>query len=113
LLRLHRAFKFVAVFIYDLSNLENHGRTGAIARESYNKTLAEYHPWYIRQSVSIAMCALPSREQMISKVFGEITDSEDNLKLISDMMVAFSQIAEECYNITQSLYEKHDLLNLP
>lgn len=110
LLRLHRAFEFLAFFIHDLNKLQNHDGTASIARKNYIKTLAKYHPWYVRSAASFAMYSLPTREQLILKVFGK---DKDNHYFISEMMLKFSQTAEECYNLTQNLYKEHNLLDLP
>ncbi|RWS05329.1 Glycolipid transfer protein domain-containing protein 1-like protein, partial [Dinothrombium tinctorium] len=67
LLRLHRALEFIALFMLELSKLENNAATGSIARECYKKSLSKYHPWYIQKTASVAMYTLPSRQDLITR----------------------------------------------
>ena len=51
--------------IYDA---ENNEKLGVIARETYDKTLAEYHSWIIKTSARVAMQFLPTRAELLNKV---------------------------------------------
>lgn len=113
-LRLHRALKFFAEFMKALSELDDNGSSGSVARECYNQTLARYHPWYIKTTASVAMCALPTREQLIAKAFpGEDGDAGINSKAASDRMCKLGDLSENVYQAVEKLYTDHDLLDLP
>ena len=92
LLRLHRALEFVVLFlgkasltstrvVFSLAILDSssfaagkvkeapeESGTSGIARESYDATLAKYHPWLIRKGANMAMYLLPSRKTLVSSM---------------------------------------------
>ena len=113
-LRLHRALKFFADFMRELSALEDECGSGPVARDCYKKTLAKFHPWYIQKSASLAMYALPTRQQLIEKAFAEIDDElNKNSKAASDKMGKLGETSENVYQAVERLYTDHDLLDLP
>lgn len=69
-LRLHRALQFFSLFMLELAKVAGNEATGAIARDCYKKTLASYHSWVVRKTAELAMFALPTRDQLLSKTFG-------------------------------------------
>lgn len=69
-LRLHRALQFFSLFMLELAKVGGNEATGAIARDCYKKTLASYHSWVIRKTAELAMFALPTRDQLLSRTFG-------------------------------------------
>lgn len=113
LLRLHRALEFVSHFMLEVSRLDDHNGTADVARECYKKTLAKYHPWYIRKSASLAMYTLPYRHQLVERAYsGSVPDFETTTS-VSESMNRLAQLAEEVFNATQKLYDEHNLLDLP
>ncbi|KAI1285277.1 Ceramide-1-phosphate transfer protein [Halotydeus destructor] len=115
-LRLHRALRFFATFMKQLSELDNKTGSGSVARDCYNQTLAEYHPWYIQKTASVAMYALPTKEQLIAKAFGgncKGDETQNSSKSASECMNKISQVSDAVYNAVEKLYAENDLLNLP
>ena len=105
ILRLHRALIFICKFIDRLFNADNKLKTPQIGLETYEQTLGKHHSWLIRKAVSLGMHALPTRDHLISYMCPEKEDHEHFPLFISNI--------EKVYNITQSIYEKHDILDLP
>jgi hypothetical protein len=113
LLRLHRALEFVSHFMQEVSRLDDDNGTAEVARDCYKKTLAKYHPWYIRKSASIAMYTLPYRRQLIERAYCGSIPAYETPNSISDSMNRLAQLADEVFNAIQKLYDEHELLDLP
>jgi hypothetical protein len=113
LLRLHRALEFVSHFMLELSRLEDDKGTATVARDCYKKTLAIYHPWYIKKSASLAMYTMPYRHQLVERAYcGNVPDNETQDSVLESMS-RLAVVAEEVFNATQKLYDEHQLLELP
>jgi len=115
-LRLHRALHFFYAFMRELSTLDDGSGTGSVANECYKKTLAHHHPWYVRKTASLAMYALPTRQQLIATAFTANSQIGDGDKLDEEASATMSQLAlksETVYSAVQALYEKQNLLDLP
>ncbi|CAH2042692.1 unnamed protein product, partial [Iphiclides podalirius] len=109
MLRLHRGLDFIRLFLKRLSESDDAVNTCTTCQCSYNETLAEYHPWYIRKAATLAMHALPSRPDLLKKIFG----SEESLK---DAMAVLPQTLRSCdevYQRVQQLYTEFDFHGLP
>lgn len=105
ILRLHRALIFICKFIDRLFNADNKLKTPQIGLETYEQTLGKHHSWLIRKAVALGMHALPTRDHLISYMCPEKEDHEHFPLFITHI--------EKVYNITQSIYEQHDILDLP
>lgn len=68
LLRLHRGLDFIRVFMRELGELQSTDKTCHVCQESYDKTLAQYHPWLIRKGAKVAMYTLPNKEHLLKRV---------------------------------------------
>lgn len=116
-LRLHRALHFFYTFMRELSELEEDCGTGPVAKDIYKKTLAKHHPWYIQKTASLAMYALPTRQQLIESVFNvKSKDDDGRCKLSKDASETMSELAlksESVYNTVEKLYSEQGLLDLP
>lgn len=95
-----------------MGKAEEKSSLASVGRESYKKTLAKYHPWLIQKSAMLALYSLPYRHQFIERAFGCVPTPEQMDK-IGEYMLKLSQIADEVYNVTEKLYEEHNLLDLP
>ncbi|CAG2119908.1 unnamed protein product [Medioppia subpectinata] len=113
LLRLHRALEFVSHFMLEVSRLDDHKGTADVARDCYKKTLAKYHPWYIRKSASVAMYTLPYRHQLVERAYAGRVPVTDDRAYVSDSMNRLALVADEVFAATHKLYDEHDLLDLP
>lgn len=110
LLRLHRALDFIALFFKRLSESHESDKVASIASNSYNETLANFHPWLIRKGTYLAMYALPSRATLLAKMNDQSKMSESD---VIQLLKNISTIIRPIYNETQDLYSKNDLLLLP
>lgn len=119
-LRLHRALQFFSEFMDELSKVP--GSTGAshLARECYRRTLAHYHSWVIQKSAALAMYALPSRDQLLSRSFGpcdkgdsESKDMSDEWETQSELMSRLGGLSRQVYDMVQNIFAEKGLLDLP
>ncbi|XP_053614693.1 ceramide-1-phosphate transfer protein [Plodia interpunctella] len=109
MLRLHRGLDFIRLFLKRLSEAEETVNTCTTCQNSYNETLAEFHPWYIRKAATLAMHALPSRPDLLKKIFG--TDEQ-----LTAAMTALPQALASCdevYSRVQQLYTDFEFHELP
>ncbi|XP_078186174.1 ceramide-1-phosphate transfer protein isoform X2 [Callithrix jacchus] len=85
LLRLHRALHWLQLFLESLRTSPEDARTSVLCTDSYNASLAAYHPWIVRRAVTVAFCALPTRKVFLEamnvgppeqavQMLGEATD---------------------------------------
>lgn len=109
LLRLHRALAFTILFMKRLSESCENDSSSTLASESYNETLAKYHPWLIRKAASIAMYTLASVGDMIKKASPADVSNEEAKKLLKDAVDAIQPV----YDATEELYTSYDLHGLP
>lgn len=97
---------FIREFLLKLSEIESHEKTSGICKVAYNETLAQYHPWIVRKGASIAMYALPTREQLLNKV---CQDVERSISILPDVL----EISKMVYDRTEQLYTDFGLHTLP
>ncbi|GBP61982.1 Ceramide-1-phosphate transfer protein [Eumeta japonica] len=109
MLRLHRGLDFIRLFLKRLSESDETMSTCAVCQCSYNETLAEFHPWYIRKAATLAMHALPSRPDLLKKIFG----SEESLNAALDILPQALSYCDEVYRRVEQLYTDFDFHGLP
>ncbi|KAF7696222.1 ceramide-1-phosphate transfer protein [Silurus meridionalis] len=107
LLRLHRALLWLQLFLESLRTSTEESKTSALCSEAYNASLAQYHPWIIRKAAGVALCTLPGRD-----AFFDVMNAGSHQDVITLLGEALPQISE-VYQITQDLYAKNNLLDLP
>uniref|UniRef100_A0A6M2CV73 Putative cytoplasm ovary overexpressed n=1 Tax=Rhipicephalus microplus TaxID=6941 RepID=A0A6M2CV73_RHIMP len=107
LLRLHRALEFIAALFKAISTANDDASVAKMAKESYDQTLAKYHPWLIRKGASVAMLTLPKVQDIFAKALPE--EKKDLRQLVTGV----SEEATKVYNFTQSVYEENNILDLP
>ncbi|XP_028654048.1 ceramide-1-phosphate transfer protein-like isoform X1 [Erpetoichthys calabaricus] len=107
LLRLHRALKWLELFLHKLGMSSDESNTSDLCQEAYNEALAPYHSWLVRQAASMAFLALPER-----KVFFDIVciEHEGEAQLVLERTV---RSIVRVYNIMQEAYHSRGMLNLP
>ncbi|XP_061868691.1 ceramide-1-phosphate transfer protein isoform X1 [Colius striatus] len=106
-LRLHRALRWLQLFLEGLRTAQEDSRTSVICTDSYNASLAAYHPWVVRKAATVAFCALPSRN-----AFLEIMNVGTPQEAVAVLGEALPYICD-VYGITQELFAQHKLLDLP
>ncbi|TSL61188.1 Ceramide-1-phosphate transfer protein [Bagarius yarrelli] len=107
LLRLHRALRWLQLFLESLRTSTEDSKTSVMCSDAYNASLAQYHPWFIRKAAGLALCTLPGRD-----AFFEVMNAGSQQEVITMLGEALPLIAE-VYQITEDLYAKNNLLELP
>ncbi|XP_074074863.1 ceramide-1-phosphate transfer protein [Macrotis lagotis] len=107
ILRLHRALHWLQLFLEGLRTSQEDCKTSVLCTDSYNATLAAYHPWIIRKAVTVAFCTLPSRNAFLETM--NVGSPEEAVDMLNEAMPFIDQV----YEVTQKLFEDHDLLDLP
>jgi len=106
LLRLHRALEFVVSFLGKVKEAPEDSGTSGIARESYDATLAKYHPWLIRKGANMAMYLLPTRKTLVSSMCKSTV--EETTALVEEVIKSGQVIFDK----TQNFYSEKSLLQL-
>ncbi|XP_063830853.1 ceramide-1-phosphate transfer protein [Ostrinia nubilalis] len=109
MLRLHRGLDFIRLFLKRLSEGDETMSTCYTCQGSYNETLAEFHPWYIRKAATLAMHALPSRPDLLKKIFG----SEESLTAAMTILPQTLMSCDEVYRRVEQLYTDFEFHELP
>jgi hypothetical protein len=105
-LRLHRALLFIYKFLNRLYTAEANAKSPAICIEVYDATLSKHHSFLVRQAARIGMYTLPRREALIELMVSK--ERHDDAKFH-----VFIQTVERVYSISQGVYEKYQILELP
>jgi hypothetical protein len=106
-LRLHRALYFLILFVDKVHKSEDNASVPDIFRDSYAKSLANHHGWFIRKSIGLASHTVPHKPQLIQIIFNHANHDIDSTA------AEFLHTIRQVYNRVQNIYEKHNLLNLP
>lgn len=107
LLRLHRALRWLELFLERLRTSTEDGKTSVMCADAYNESLSHHHPWMIRKAAGMSFCMLPSRP-----AFLDVMNVGPPEKVIAVLGEALPLIAE-VYQITEDLYTQHNLHGLP
>ncbi|NXQ26203.1 CPTP protein, partial [Alaudala cheleensis] len=105
LLRLHRALRWLQLFLQGLRSGEP--RTSVLCTDAYNASLAAHHPWVVRKAATLAFCALPSRDAFLEIM--NVGPPEEAEAVLGEAIPYIADV----YGITQELLERHGLLDLP
>ncbi|NXI90379.1 CPTP protein, partial [Psophia crepitans] len=106
-LRLHRALRWLQLFLEGLRTGREDSRTSVICTDSYNASLAAYHPWVIRNAARVAFCTLPSRNTFLEIM--NVGTPEEAVAVLGEALPHICNV----YGITQELFARHKLLDLP
>lgn len=109
LLRLHRALAFTMLFMSKLSQSTDDDSSYYMAKDAYNESLANFHPWIIRKAALWAMYTLPKVGDFIKKIAQANMDKGKTKQLLKEVTDAMKQV----YDFTEELYTKHNLHDLP
>ncbi|KAM9312184.1 ceramide-1-phosphate transfer protein-like [Gastrophryne carolinensis] len=107
LLRMHRALKWLEVFLYNVATSPSKDKTSEMCAEAYHKTLAHHHSWFIRQIAEVAFLAMPSLQDMY-----KVVCVQDHAEAKFVLLTTVDTITK-VYNITQELYMTNKMLDLP
>lgn len=107
LLRLHRALRWLELFLERLRTSAEDSKTSVMCSEAYNESLAQFHPWIIRKASGVAFCALPGRPTFFEVM--NVGPPEQVVAMLGDALPLISEV----YQLTQDLYSQHNLLDIP
>ncbi|KAM9299681.1 ceramide-1-phosphate transfer protein [Gastrophryne carolinensis] len=107
ILRLHRALRWLQLFLEKLRTSTEDSKTSTLCSEAYNNSLANYHPWLIRKTASVAFMVLPDRNTFFQVM--NVGTEEDVVNMLGEAMPYVSNV----YDCTQELYTQHNFLDLP
>ncbi|XP_041860964.1 ceramide-1-phosphate transfer protein [Melanotaenia boesemani] len=106
-LRLHRALRWLELFLERLRTSTEDSKTSIMCSESYNESLAQHHPWLVRKAAGMAFCVLPGRPAFFEVM--NVGPPEQVVAMLGEALPLISEV----YKITEELYAKHNLLDLP
>nr|XP_036316909.1 ceramide-1-phosphate transfer protein [Pipistrellus kuhlii]KAF6294242.1 ceramide-1-phosphate transfer protein [Pipistrellus kuhlii] len=106
-LRLHRALRWLQLFLEGLRTSPEDARTATLCTDSYNASLAAYHPWIVRRAVTLAFCTLPTRKVFLEAM--HVGSAEQAVAMLGEAL----PFIEHVYDVSQKLYAEHALLDLP
>lgn len=106
-LRLHRALRWLQLFLEGLRTSPEDARTATLCTDSYNASLAAYHPWIVRRAVTVAFCTLPTRKVFLEAM--HVGSAEQAVAMLGEAL----PFIEHVYDVSQKLYAQHALLDLP
>ncbi|XP_034446582.1 ceramide-1-phosphate transfer protein [Hippoglossus hippoglossus] len=107
LLRLHRALRWLELFLERLRTSSEDGKTSVMCGEAYNESLSQYHPWVVRKAAGVAFCVLPGRPAFFEVM--NVGPSEQVVAMLGEALPLISEV----YQVTEKLYAQHNLLDLP
>ncbi|XP_028850299.1 ceramide-1-phosphate transfer protein-like [Denticeps clupeoides] len=107
LLRLHRALRWLELFLERLRTSGEDGKTSAMCSEAYNESLAQHHPWIVRTAAGVAFCALPGRATFFEVMNAGAPDQV--VAMLGDALPLISEV----YQVVEDVYAHNDLLQLP
>ncbi|XP_013889688.1 ceramide-1-phosphate transfer protein [Austrofundulus limnaeus] len=107
LLRLHRALRWLELFLERLRISTEDGKTSVMCSEAYNESLAQHHPWMVRKLAGMAFLVLPGRPAFFDIM--NVGPPEQVVAMLGEAVPLISEV----YQITEELYAKHNLLDLP
>lgn len=107
LLRLHRALRWLELFLERLRTSKEDDKTSVMCREAYNESLSQHHPWVVRKAAGMAFFALPGRQSFFDVM--NVGPAERVVAVLGEAVPLISEV----YLITEDLYQKHNLMDLP
>ncbi|CAL8126758.1 unnamed protein product [Orchesella dallaii] len=109
ILRLHRSLHFVLEFLRGLNKLNLDQGLGSMGREVYNMTLAQHHPWAYKKIGRLALSTLGAKKTLVANFHdGSMTSSQLH-EVIESVVTVATRVHSQC----QTIYEHHNLLELP
>ncbi|XP_051493144.1 ceramide-1-phosphate transfer protein [Apus apus] len=106
-LRLHRALRWLQLFLEGLRSGGEDSRPSVICTDSYNASLAAHHPWVVRKAATLAFCTLPPRDAFLEIM--NVGSPQEAVAVLGEALPHICQV----YSITQELFAQHQLLDLP
>ncbi|XP_033025214.1 ceramide-1-phosphate transfer protein-like [Lacerta agilis] len=108
-LRLHRALKWLELFLLKLGTSPEDADPSRMCADAYQEALAPYHSWWVRQAAALAFLAMPSQRELYRILNAGGGDEDKGLRRLLDTVHSIAHV----YNATQELYAAHGMLALP
>ena len=110
LLRLQRALEYINAFLKELPAMANEDKCCPVSQNAYKGTLMKFHPWVVQKAALVAMHMLPTREGLIQKI---CQNDEEKYKRALETLPKTVEAMDKVYDMTNEIYAKHGLLELP
>ncbi|XP_072349316.1 ceramide-1-phosphate transfer protein-like [Scyliorhinus torazame] len=107
LLRLHRALRWLQLFLNKLRISSENDSMSVIGADSYHQSLGKHHGWFVQRAAGIAFLALPTRSDFLHILC--VDDSKETKAKLWNAVNVIGRV----YNITQHMYERYNMLALP
>lgn len=107
LLRLHRALRWLELFLERLRTSGEDSKTSVMCADAYNESLAQHHPWLVRKAAGMAFCVLPGRSAFLEVM--NVGPPEQVVAMLGEALPLISEV----YQITEDLYAQNNMLDLP
>ncbi|CAB1336607.1 unnamed protein product, partial [Coregonus sp. 'balchen'] len=107
LLRLHRALRWLELFLERLRTSTEESKTSVMCSEAYNESLSQHHAWIIRKAAGTAFWALPGRATFFDVM--NVGTPEQVVAMLGDALPLISEV----YQVTEDLYVQNNILDLP
>ncbi|XP_072304595.1 ceramide-1-phosphate transfer protein [Eucyclogobius newberryi] len=107
LLRLHRALRWLELFLDSLRTSGDDCKTSALCADAYNVSLAQFHPWVVRKAAGMSFILLPGRPAFFNIL--NVGTSEQVVAMLGEAIPLISEV----YRITEELYARHNILDIP
>ncbi|KAI8747692.1 ceramide-1-phosphate transfer protein [Biomphalaria glabrata] len=92
-----RALKFIGLLIKHFRNKDTSRGMSSKAKEAYDESLAQYHEWYVRAAVNLALLAFPSRESALALM--DVPDTEVGARQMDDLYLAVTAVYNEMLKV--------------
>ncbi|XP_026066940.1 ceramide-1-phosphate transfer protein-like [Carassius auratus] len=111
LLRLHRALLWLQNFLLELGKDTTEGEhlrsPSDLCKETYQRTLAHHHTWWVRKAAELAFLAMPERPYFYQLV---CVETQAEAAVVLNRIV---RSIEEVYKRNEVALQEHSMLDLP
>uniref|UniRef100_A0A673FIT2 Ceramide-1-phosphate transfer protein-like n=1 Tax=Sinocyclocheilus rhinocerous TaxID=307959 RepID=A0A673FIT2_9TELE len=111
LLRLHRALLWLQNFLQELGKDASEGERlrspSDLCKETYQRTLAHHHNWWVRKAAELAFLAMPERPYFYQLV---CVETQSEAAVVLNRVV---RAIEEVYERNEVTLQEHGMLDLP
>eukprot|EP00051_Salpingoeca_urceolata_P005375 m.72743 g.72743 ORF g.72743 m.72743 type:complete len:208 (-) comp14271_c0_seq1:328-951(-) len=108
LLRLNRALGFISEFLHQVLDSDESAAPSHLAGNAYDKTLSKHHAFMVRQSVRVALYAMPSRPDLLHKLVGSDALNEADHASLSSVVATLQGV----HDTLDALFTKQSLNSL-
>lgn len=107
LLRLHRALRWLELFLERLRVSSQDQKPSLMCAEAYDQSLSQHHPWVVRKAAGLAFCVLPGRDAFLQVM--NVGPAEQAVAVLGEAVPLLSEV----FRITEALFAEQQLLQLP